>query len=128
MLLFDNPKSYTEMTKKISSTVLVMTFLGLMLVSHISTNFGNAMKSISLGIVYEYNGMKLYVAFFYIPILIGIFENMFHLHDKISDIFGIRYRYDKNVIIKRFVTALGFPNYFGKVNRRNRNDLMREVF
>lgn len=128
MLLFENPKSYAEMTKKISYTVFLFALFGLFFVSQISSDFADFMKSISFKMSAEFYGMKLNLSLLYIPIVIATLENVFNIHDKLSDLFGIRYRYDKNIIIGHFLKVLNMDKYIQKVNRKNRESIMNEIF
>ncbi len=128
MLLFENPKSYAEMTKKISYTVFLFTMFGLFFVSQISSDFSDFMKDISFKMSAEVYGMKLYISLLYIPIVIAILENVFSFHDKLSDLLGIRYRYDKNIVIRHYLQVLNMDKYIDKIDTKNREIIMNEVF
>lgn len=126
--IFENPTNYKEMTKKISFFTFWVTLFGLYLAAYLSSNVNNVMKELSCGLEYELGSIKLYFSFLYIPLAVAIFENIIHLHDKISDIIGIRYRFDKSVIIKKFLEITSLSDKLGCVNRKNRDKIMKNIF
>ena len=103
------------MLKKIAWTMFFVVMFGLVFFSRISESFSDFMSSISFGIQYETNviihGLKIYISYIYIPFIFAILENVFKMHDRLSDLFRIRYNFDKNVIIKDFLTDLNMQNF-----------------
>lgn len=128
MWLFSNPKSYPEMLKKIAWTMFFFVFIGLIMLSSFWADFSDLMSRISLGLEYEQNNIKFYISYLYIPLVFALFENIFKLHDRISDLFGIRYRFDKNIIIHSFLKHLKMENKIDLVNRKNRDTIMGDIF
>jgi hypothetical protein len=128
MWIFDNPKSYPDMLKKVATVVFFIAAIGLFILTQISNIFSSFFANISWNVKYDIGGFSLYLANIYIPILIAVFENMFKLHDRISDIFAIRYRFDKKVIIWSLLNKLGMNNMYIRVNRKNREKIMDDIF
>jgi len=126
--LFDNPKTYPEMLKKIALTMLWVVAIGLFIFSNVSDDFSEFMEVISFGLQYEIHGFKLYISYIYIPLIFALIENVFKLHDFISDILKIRYKFDKYVIIKEFLLKCNKIDNLEKVNAKNRNPIMSNIF
>lgn len=110
MWLFDAPKTYTEMCKKIAQAVFCVTLVGLFVLSQISSDFAGVMKIISFNTESEVIGIKLYIAYIYVPIAVSIIENIFKLHDKIQKIFELRTIFEGHVLFKAYIHALGLKN------------------
>lgn len=106
MWLYNSPKNYIEMIEKISKSVFVITLVLLFLFSSAFQAFSDFLKMISLGVEYNFQGIKLNISLIYIPLLIGFLEHAFKIHDKISYLLGIRKFFDRNVIIKEFFDKL----------------------
>lgn len=128
MWIFDYPKSYAEMIKKISLTTFFIILIGIIILAHLDNDLGELIKKLSLGLEYESSGIKLYIGYFYLPLMISLAENMFKLHDKISDCLKIRYKFDKEIIISRFCDQLNIPDKKAKVNSKNRDKIMNDIF
>ena len=128
MWIFDTPKSYSDMIKKIAWTTFFIVLIGLILITHMSEGFNNLMKTLSCGIQLEYNSLKLYISYIWIPLVFAIFENIFKLHDRISDLFKIRYNYDRKIIIKGFIIRLNVDIDINKVTFKNRDMIMSDIF
>jgi hypothetical protein len=128
MWLFESPKDYPEMLKKIAWSVFFIVAIGLFILSQCMESFADFMKSISFGIQFENQGIKLYVAYIYIPLALAIIENIFKLHDRVSDVFRIRYRFDKFVIINAYLQKLKMLKKIKNVNKHNRERIMNDIF
>lgn len=128
MWIFTSPKNYSEMLKKIATTTFFISLFIIMILSHTINDISSFMKIISFGLKYEYGGLKLYISYFYFPLLFALGENIFKIHDKVSDLFGIRYRFDKNIIIARFLNEIKQSKKLKKVNKINRDSIMRVIF
>lgn len=98
MWIFDSPKNYSEMVEKIAKSTFVISLFLLYFLTCINNEFNLFMKQISFNVEYEFIGIKLNLALLYLPLLVGIAEHIFKIHDKISTLVGIRSKYDKNVI------------------------------
>lgn len=128
MFLFANPKDYPEMIKKIAWTMFFVALLGELIISLVSSSFAEFMSGISYGIKFEDHGIKLYLSFLYFPLLFAILENVFKIHDRLSDILKIRYRFDKYVIIKKYLDTLGLSQKIDMITNRNRDKVMYKIF
>lgn len=103
MWIFDSPKNYSEMVEKIAKSTFVISLFLLYLLTCINNEFNTFMQQISFNVEYEFIGIKLNLALLYFPLLIGITEHIFKIHDKISTLLGIRSRYDKKVIAAKII-------------------------
>lgn len=119
MWLFDIPKNYPEMLKKIAWTMFFVVAIFLFIFSNISEAFSTFMSEISFGLRYENYGLKLYISYIYIPLIFALLENIFKLHDLISDVFRIRFRFDKYIIIKEFLVKCNKINKIDSVGSVN---------
>lgn len=128
MWLFDTPKNYPEMLKKIAWTMFFVVAIGLFVISHISTDLANIMSEISFGVQYESSGIKIYISYLYIPLIFALLENIIKIHNKISDLLKIRYRFDKNVIIKKSLELCNKTNKLTLINQSNRVKIMSNIF
>lgn len=128
MWLFSSPKDYSEMLKKIATTMFFVSLLVIVVLSHTFVDISLYMESISFGFIYKFGGFELYISYFYLPTLFALAENIFKLHDRISDLFHIRFRFDKNVIIAKFLLELQMQDKLNKVNKKNRNQIMYNIF
>jgi hypothetical protein len=105
MFPFDAPKNYKEMLNKIG----IFTFLSALglvwLVARFSGPIGATLNSSSTTVdIKSFHVPVLYV----IPAaIIAFFAHVFRLHDKISDLFRIRFRFDVNCILIPLANALG---------------------
>ena len=86
------------------------------------------MKTLSFGIEYEINSIRIYIAYLWIPLVFAIIENSIKLHDKISDLFQIRYKYDKNIIIQEYFTILDNRYSIDDITVSNRDEIMYKIF
>jgi hypothetical protein len=128
MWLFESPQNYSQMLKKVAWSTFFIVLIALFILAQCVDSFAEFMKRISFNMEYEIDGIKLYTAYFYIPFIFAILENIFKLHDRISDIFRIRYRFDKFVIINRFLHRCKMEQNINKINKRNREEIMYKVF
>jgi hypothetical protein len=101
--IFDSPENYTEMIQKISKSTFFVLIIMLYVLSQINNEFSEFLKSISFGGIYEFAGIKINLATLYLPLVMGVFEHMFKIHDKLSDLLGIRRKYDRNIIVAEFL-------------------------
>lgn len=127
MWLFSSPKNYGEMLKKIATTMFFISLFAIMLLTNLIAGMNDFMNSISLGIKYEFNGFYLYISYFYFPLLFATLENILKLHNIVSNIFSIRYNFDRKIIISCFMQKLKI-NKIGRVNKNNREVVMNNIF
>lgn len=128
MWLFNSPQNYTEMLNKIATTMFFISLVILAVLSNVVVGMESFMKLISFGKNYKFGGFELYLSYFYFPLLFALAENMFKLHDRISDLLNIRYKFDKNVIIVEFLLEMKLYKNFKKINKSNRKTIMNAIF
>lgn len=128
MWLFNSPKNYSEMLKRIATFMFFISLFIIIVLSHSINNVSTFMKSISFDIVIEYDSLKLYISYFYFPLFFAICENIFKLHDRVSDIFNIRYRFDKYIIIYEMLSRLNLKHLYNNVYFYNRDAIMINIF
>lgn len=109
MWIFESPKNYTEMCEKIASAVFYMTLIKVFILTQISSDFADLMVTLSFGVEFKINEIKLNIAIIYLPILFSVLENIFKLHDLFGRIFNIRNKYSGSVIFYQYVKEL-IPN------------------
>lgn len=129
MWIFEAPKNYGEMCKKISQAVFYVTFVQIFILSQVSEDFASVMKTISFNTETEVIGIKLYVAYIYIPIIVSVLENIFRLHDKIGKLFNLRNRYSGRYMLRAYIDELQItiPESFDDVyNEYQINEHMRK--
>jgi hypothetical protein len=106
MWLFETPKNYTEMCKKISTSVFWFVLIELFILSQVSKEFSELMKIISFNTEVEISSLKLYISYIYIPIIFSIVENVFKMHDLFGRIFKIRRLFFGTVIFSEYIKQL----------------------
>lgn len=110
MWIFKSIKNYGEMVDKIANSVFVISAILLFLLSQANRDFFDMLKSISFDAYIEIFNIKLNLAVFYIPFIMGVLEHIFKLHDKLSCLFGIRKKYDKNIVVKNIIASCEIKN------------------
>ncbi len=128
MWLFSNPKDYNEMIEKISKSVFFITLFLVFMFSSSNKDFSDFLKSISFGVEYDFNGIKISIALFYIPFIIAILENIFKFHDKISDFFGIRKNFDRKIIVNEFLILLSLDKKVQDMDENTIKTIMSNAF
>lgn len=106
MWIFECVETYSEMRAKISKALFCISLIEIFILAQISLDFSNILKTLSFNTETEILGIKIYIAYIYIPLAISILENIFCLHDKIQKIFKIRSSFDKNVIFLEYLNQL----------------------
>lgn len=106
MWIFECVETYSEMRAKISKALFCISLIEIFILAQISLDFSNILKMLSFNTETEILGIKIYIAYIYIPLAISILENIFCLHDKIQNIFKIRSSFDKNVIFLEYIKQL----------------------
>lgn len=128
MWFFETPKNYPDMLKKIAFTMFFVVMILLFVFSQASEDFSSFLLSISMNQKLQVAGIDLYSAFIYIPFIFAILENMFKLHDRLSDILLIRYNFDKKIILTHMLKQLDLSDRVRLINKRNRDKIMNSVF
>lgn len=89
MWIFKSIKNYEEMVDKIANSVFVISTILLFLLSQANDGFFAILEKMSFGAYVEMFNLKLHLAVFYIPFIMGVLEHAFKIHDKFSSILGI---------------------------------------
>ena len=128
MWLFESIENYSKMIEKISKTVFMFSLLLLYCISCVNNEFKEFMESISFEVTYEIFGVELNLALFYLPIIMGLLEHVFKIHDKVSDLLKIRKTYDKHVIINGLIKKTGASVSVKKCKGKLISKLMSKTF
>lgn len=128
MWLFTSPKSYNQMHKKITWTTFIIVLIGFIVFTPLTFVFSRFMRVISFGVVLELGIIKFYLADIYLPLLLLLAELIFKLHSKISDLFKIKFQFDKNYIISRFLKKLKMSAKIKNFDKNNRSPVMNEIY
>lgn len=94
----------------------------------INEEFLSFLTQISFGVKYEFFGIKLNLALFYLPLLMGLLEHMFKIPDKLSSLFGIRRRYDKKVMVAEIMKSARSIVNLNELNIKQINRIMSIAF
>lgn len=130
MPFFKAPKDYPEMLNKIAC----YNFLGSLIATILAVNFSEDIKKfftlISFGLEFEKDGIKFAVSYLYPAVLIAIISRASKLHDRISDIFKIRKRFDLKFILIEISKELGYFEGEKTIKKlaEKREELMYSVF
>jgi len=116
------------MIEKISKSVFFITLFLLFIISTANENFTHFLIKISFNAEYEIFGIKICISLFYIPFIVGILENSFKIHDKISKLLGIRKRFDKNVIIHELFRLLEIKTDEKQIKEKTVSSIMSFAF
>ena len=124
---FATIKNYSEMLNKIA----IFNFISGIVILYLLGKYVPEIKSILAS--YEWNIQILNKDFtiinIIIPFLIALFSRMIKLHDRISDLFRIRFRYDINYILKPMALEINYSsNNLSEFLKKNRISLMRKCF
>ena len=128
MWIFDSPKNYSEMVEKIAKSTFVISLFLLYFLTCMNSEFNSFMTQISFNVEYEFIGIKLNLALLYLPLLIGIAEHIFKIHDKISTLFGIRNRYDKYVIAAKILIICKIKRNIKKLDSHEVKEILSKAF
>lgn len=129
MSVFGQPKAYSEILGRIFVFTVVTGLICTFFLADASPDFKTILESIDteadLGIL---KGLKaLYVI---IPLVVAFFSRLILLHDRISDIFKIRFRFDTQFVLYPLAQGVGISlseNMKTKINL-NRKSLIYKVF
>jgi hypothetical protein len=130
-----SPKDYSDVLKKLTIFswwwIYIITFF-LRSNVHINSifsrfeNWGAVGDLMHLIPYYDYLNLSGVI----IGLIVAILNNSFHLHNRISDLLGIRRRFDRDHILLPLANLVGAPVPPGKMATllENRNALMRAVY
>jgi hypothetical protein len=126
MKIFGQPENYSDMLERIFIFSLGVGVFCVLELSFYSPSVKNILDSISIetdiGLV---KGLKaLYVV---VPLIVAIISRVIKLHDRISDIFLIRHKFDVKYILFPIVRKVGSNVMLDKI-QKNRIDMMYKVF
>lgn len=124
MWIFESPTNYSEMVSKISKCVFIISLIILYLFCQISDDFNLFLEQISLGAVYEFGGIKLNFALLVVPLLMGVLEHVFKIHDKISFLMRIRDTYDKRIIVAKMLKGSGSNKKVDNLSKKELENCM----
>jgi len=123
---FSTPTTYAQMLKKLAGLAFYEVFLITFLLRSIPQVDG-ALESVESLIphstMYNLGGLA-------IALLVALLSHIVHLHDRISDLIGIRRRFDRNHILIPLAELVGvkITPQRREAMAQNRDRLMREVF
>lgn len=122
---FERPKDYSEMLNKIATFTWIEAILLTFLVGHYVPYVNTALTSLKVPVkVLEVEAPVLYV----VPgTVIAILARVFRLHDRISEVFKIRERFDVFNILRPLSNAVDSSIPIITL-KENRNFAMRKVF
>ena len=127
MNFLGQPESYSDMLQRIFVATLSVGLLCTFWISSVSPAFKHFLNSwnteTSIGLI---DGLKAW--YLLIPLTVALFSRIILLHDKISDLFKIRRRFDINHIIKPIAAQVGFEEKNIDWYIENRDTLMRNIF
>jgi hypothetical protein len=132
---FSTPKTYAEMLKKLAGFAFyeayIITFF-LRDIPQIGVAFWSAETYGSLGntIAVIPHASEVNISGFILALLVALASHVLQLHDRISDVLGIRRRFDTNKILLPLAKLVGstLTRDQLKTVRSKRDNLMRDVF
>jgi len=133
--IFLSPTNYLEMLKKLGSFLFYEVWLATFLLREIPDvdaafrsveNFGHVGSALALIPGHE----KINLSGFAVALFVAVISYSIQLHDRISDIFGIRKRFDRNYIILPLAVLVGAKLSPTQLNSAvvNRHTLLRTIF
>jgi len=129
MKLIGQPESYSDMLERIFVATLATGLACTVLLAQASPAFRNFLNSLSTTAdVGPLKGVKaLYVL---VPLVLAVASRAIRLHDKISDVFRLRYRFDTKYILFPLVerAGLALTDPVKKRLRANRHAAMSKIF
>jgi len=132
MFPFDIPKTYSEMLNKIGICAFAVALICTIIAGHSSAEIDRALHfakdaKVNLGVV-QLDGLPL--GYVLIPAVIAFISRFLKLHDRLSDLFGIRSAYDVEYILAPLAKGVG-ANVDSTLRRKltvNRDSLMYDIF
>jgi len=128
MWIFGTPKDYSEMVEKISKSVFAISLFLFYFLTCVNDEFKSFMTQISFGVEYDFIGIKLNLALLYLPLIIGISEHVFKIHDKISSLLGIRENYDKQIVAAKILEKCDMGKKVDELNTYEVKAILSKAF
>jgi hypothetical protein len=125
--VFLSSKDYPEMLKKLAAFLFWEAFIATFVLRGIP-KVDMAFSSVDLSLIPGHEHLNLFG--FVVSLAIACLSYAIQLHDRISDIFGIRYRFDRNYILLPLAVLVGVrlsPHQLNALSS-NRDSLLRRVF
>jgi hypothetical protein len=133
--IFATPRNYSQMLLKLAGFALYETYLLTLFLRDIpavDAVFRSVETSGRLGTVLSQipNADALNLAGIGLALLVALISHVTHLHDRISDLLGIRHRFDIAHILRPLAHRVGVNLTTPKLNKisSNRDHVMRDVF
>jgi hypothetical protein len=120
--------NYPEMLNKISMFDFFIILVELFILKTKIPEVKSLLGCYSLKIPVE--GIPISIGYFVIPLVITFVFRVFKLHDRISDLFKIRYNFDINHILKPMISKIGIKlsEKQEKDIKTKRREIMSKVF
>ena len=122
---FGTVSSYKEMLTKIATFTFVSTVAGLGLLSYLIPDVSSFFRRWPVKIPVE--GLELPLFIIVAGLVFAILARIIKLHDRISDIVGLRRRFDVAHVLSPMATSVGVAVADGTL-KKHRRELMRRVF
>jgi hypothetical protein len=128
---FSQPKNYNEMLTKIMVFNFCVSLVFVAVVAHDWPTLWNFLHPSWLTFNVDVLGLKnVPTAYLIVAFLISLAARISKLHDKVSDVFGIRGRFDLHEILTPLAGGVGIPVDFTLRERliQRRNQIMGDIF
>lgn len=131
MSLFSEPKNYSEMLTRI---MIFTFFISLVLVAVVAHDLPSVWRPLHpswLTFSIEALGLKdVPPAYVIVAFLISFVARITKLHDRVSDVFGIRERFDLHEILTPLAGGVGIPIDLARIEKftERRRQIMGDVF
>jgi hypothetical protein len=132
---FSTPKTYAQMLKKLAGFAFYEIFLITLFlrdIPQIGAAFRSAEAYGSIGKIIDVipHASELNISGFALALLVALASHVVQLHDRISDVLGIRKRFDTYEILMPLAHLVGanLTPQQTKIVRSRRDSLMRELF
>lgn len=108
MTLLGQPESYSDMLKRIFAATFIMGVVCIFALAAGSPTMHSLLEmwSLTVSVGPVDNVKMLYVL---IPLVAAVLARVFFVHNKLSDLFGIRMRFDIENILKPLAVGVGIP-------------------
>jgi hypothetical protein len=128
---FSQPKNYDEMLTKIMTFTFAISLVLVAVVAHDLPGVWKSLHPTWLTFTIEPLGLKdVPTAYVIVAFLISLLARVSKLHDRVSDLFGIRERFDVHEILTPLAGGVGIPVDLTRRERlvELRSQIMAEVF
>ena len=128
---FSQPKNYNEMLTKIMIFTFCISLVFVAVVAHDWPTLWNLLHPSWLTFNVDVLGLKnVPTAYLIVAFLISLAARISKLHDRVSDLFGIRERFDLHEILTPLAGGVGIPIDLNRRNRliERRDQIMGDIF